>query len=295
MKHLPIGDDGDGSAGAWVRYEAGVAPGALRLRVRAPSATCTATIAAIALDECDELLRAIDGWLQAELDWRWEQDGVPGELRERPVSTLALAEADCGDDGTSRSVLPSCRLEVPWTVLRRAGAPPPPLASRLRWHETAALLTLSTMDLDDAELSAIEPGGAVVLAESMRPQWTGLLHLPDEPPEQGMPVAVGASTHASRRPSGAAPPMPALPPPALPLADPQNLCRVRSALPIPLGAALFAGWQELDDAIGNVADRPVELWLEQTAAPGPIAPTRLASGRLIPWGNGLAMLVDECE
>ena len=62
---------------------------------------------------------------------------------------------------------------------------------------------------------------------------------------------------------------------------------------MPLGAPLLAGWQALDDAIGNLADRPVELWLEPPAATGPVTPTRVAGGRLIPWGNGCAMLVDE--
>ena len=190
MKHPPMDGDDDGLAGAWLRYEGSVAEGSLRLRVRAPSAKCTATIAAIALDDCDGLLQAIDGWLQAEVEWQWENEGEAGELRGRPDPTLALAEVDPVEDGTSRSALPPCRLEVPWSVLRRAGAPPLPLAGRLGWHATPALLTLSTMDLEDAELSAIEAGGAVVLPESMQPQWAGWLHLPGEPPQHGLSVAV---------------------------------------------------------------------------------------------------------
>ena len=304
MKHPPMDSDDDGLAGAWLRYEGSVAEGSLRLRVRAPSAKCTATIAAIALDDCDGLLQAIDGWLQAEIEWQWENEGEAGELRGRPDSTLALAEVDPVEDGTPRSALPPCRLEVPWSVLRRAGAPPLPLAGRLGWRATPALLTLSTMDLEDAELSAIEAGGAVVLPESMQPQWAGWLHLPGEPPQHGLSVAVSAwaDERSARPPEGALAParrdstkyegctseISARPPPSR-----QNRCQVRATLPMPLGAPLLAGWQALDDAIGNLADRPVELWLEPPAATGPVTPTRVAGGRLIPWGNGCAMLVDE--
>ena len=330
MKHPPMDGDDDGLAGAWLRYEGSVAEGSLRLRVRAPSAKCTATIAAIALDDCDGLLQAIDGWLQAEVEWQWENEGEAGELRGRPDSTLALAEVDPVEDGTSRSALPPCRLEVPWSVLRRAGAPPLPLAGRLGWRATPALLTLSPMDLEDAELSAIEAGGAVVLPESMQPQWAGWLHLPGEPPEHGLSVAVSpwADERSARPPEGALapawrdstkcegctsirsarPPEGALAPArrdstkyegctseisARPPPSRQNRCQVRATLPMPLGAPLLAGWQALDDAIGNLADRPVELWLEPPAATGPVTPTRVAGGRLIPWGNGCAMLVDE--
>ena len=304
MKRPPMDGDDDGLAGAWLRYEGSVAEGSLRLRVLAPSGMCTATIAAIALDDCDGLLQAIDGWLQAEVEWQWENEGEAGELRGRPDSTLALAEVDPVEDGTPRSALPPCRLQVPWSVLRRAGAPPLALAGRLGWHATPALLTLSTMDLEDAELSAIEAGGAVVLPESMQPQWAGWLHLPGEPPQHGLSVAVSAwaDERSARPPEGALAParrdstkyegctseISARPPPSR-----QNRCQVRATLPMPLGAPLLAGWQALDDAIGNLADRPVELWLEPPAATGPVTPTRVAGGRLIPWGNGCAMLVDE--
>ncbi len=160
------------------------------------------------------------------------------------------------------------------------------MAKRLRWQDATAQLTLSTLLLDDTELSAIETGGAVVLPESMGAGWSCRLHVPDEAPERGVPVAVQAAGASGRGTHGTGSPSPA----PLPSGG-ASVCRVLLPIPRPLGAFFLAGWSAPPLSVDDLAKRRSELWIMPagTAAPA----RRIAAGSLIPWGQGCALLVDE--
>ena len=54
-----------------------------------------------------------------------------------------------------------------------------------------------------------------------------------------------------------------------------------------LPAGLLAGWTVGDWPV-SITAAPLELW----TAIGDAAPRRSATGKLIPWGRGWAMLID---
>ena len=280
---------------SWLCFEASVPQGALRLRVRAPAA-CNAAVAAIALDECNDLLQAIDSWLALELDWNWVHGHEPSS------ASVALAACDPSGDrpGTEPSAGPPAgpsaapsadafgrgRLEVPWLLLRAVRPPPPLLARRLQWQDMPAQLTLSPLLLDDAELSAIEPRGAVVLPESMRAGWSCRLHVPDVAPERGIAVAVETSAASAQAGSSSGSPLPA----PLPSGG-SSVCRMRLPIPRPLGTSFLAGWSVPPLSMDDLTHRRTELWL---MPPGTgTSSCRLAAGSLIPWGQGCALLVED--
>jgi hypothetical protein len=280
LPHMPPIHRGNGGVSAtWLRFHAGTAAGDVRLWVQAPLAACSGTGAAVALDECDLLLQAIDGWLAAELDWRWGDTQASDDA--------GLARARCAPSAEAgQASFDRCRLELPWTMLRSAGPPPQPLATRLRWQDTPAQLTISRLGLEDAELSDIEPGGLVVLPESMAPGWTGWLHLPEEPPWLGCAIDLAASG------------WPRLPSPAGDAQHsprtwcmPGNPCIVRLVLPAPVPSPLLTGWEGPDCRLAEFATGEAQLWLGESA--GTSALRLLAKGRLVPWGRGCAILIDE--
>src|SRR5690606_37086842 len=144
------------------------------------------------------------------------------------------------------------RLEVPWPLLRTIGLPPARLGSRLRWHDSPARLTLARLILCPAEQAAIEPGGAVVLADSMRAGWISWLHQVGEAPEQGlavrlpgpMPMPAAVSLEAADADS---------PPLAPQVCAGDQACEVRLALPGLLPPSLLAGWHDLVPFLGALA------------------------------------------
>jgi hypothetical protein len=300
-----------------MRFEAAAGSRTIRLEVRvsgeaisAAAATTSATGAAIALGDCDDLLQAIDGWLSDELDWRWITAGVEpgaepanergdergserGDKRGSGRSDEPVASADCAVGGEPAEG-GRCRLEVPWALMRMSGPPPAGLAGRLRWQDARALLSISRLSLAYAELSDLEEGGALILPESMGSDWTGWLHVLGVAPEEGLAVdlaapggprvaagAVGAAGAAGAGRTGA---------PFVP-AEGAAACEVRLASTAPLPAAVLAGWPDTDGSLAAAAGAAVELWLSSPSDSGRRTP--YATGRLIPWGTGWAMLVDE--
>lgn len=258
----------------------------IELRLAAPPSHCTAAAAAVALDDWDDLLQAIDDWLATELDWRWQAADTPCSAYLSPSDGavaaasrgVAIAEVVHVDPATPTHG----QLALPWALMRQAGAPPPPLATRLRWQDAPAHLTLAGFMLEPEELAAIEPGGAIVLAEDMH-GGRGWLHAPGEPPERGLAVAVGAlPVSPPNDDRGTAAPMPA---------PGTAACEVRLVLPPSLPASMLAGWCGLEPHLGDLTRKPAQAWLvdPQTRQ----ASCQLANGRLIPWGWGWAMLFDE--
>jgi hypothetical protein len=219
-----------------------------------------------------------------ELDWK----RAPGGERNSALCAVAACDASAGrpEGDADADAFGHCWLEVPWLLLRTVRPPPPALARRLRWQDMTAQLTLSTLFLDDMELSAIEPGGAVVLPESMGAGWVCRLHVPDEAPERGVAVAVQTAGAPARGTDGAGPPSPA----PLPSGG-ASICRVLLPIPRPLGAFFLAGWSAPPLSVDDLAKRRSELWLMPPGTRAP--PRRIAAGSLIPWGQGCALLIDE--
>lgn len=247
--------------------------GVLRLCVRGPSAAGHAAAAALALQQAAPLLDAFDDWSLLDADWRWLD--VPAEAPApgthvgadwQPVADAPLA----------------ARLELPWPLLRHL-PPPEALAGVLRWPALPATAVVARLELDGDELAALEPGGAVLLPESMRPGWLGLLRAADEPAGTGVAVALHpqsarlAPTVLER--SSAAPPLPA--DPARPIA-----CEVRLASVAAIGVERLAGWAP--GALGELGPC-ASLW--RNAGPHGAA-SLLASGHLLPWGDGWAMALE---
>ena len=288
-------------------FVAAHAAGRLRLRLPQPPAGCTAVSAAVALDDCDGLLSALDEWMETELDWQWEMGPEMGpEMRPemgpqcspRPEQPPLPPATASGVIATANAAIHG-RLEAPWQLLRKKPAPPTALAGCLQWDEAPALLTLCRLYLEPAEQAAIECGGAVVLPDSLRPDWLGWLHLPDEAPEQGLPVTLAGpvpddtgdpnarGNSRSRGNQGAA----GTPQPAPSEAGEFRLCQVRLAPYRPLPASLLAGWDDARAMLADLVDWPVELWIGPAADGG--ASRLLAQGRLLPWGHGWAMMIDQ--
>jgi len=231
-------------------------------------AAAHAAEAALLLDRCDALLDALDAWLHVALDWRW------AIAEPTTVSSCVLAHTKtAGDDAGS---LP-CRLELPWPLLRALAAPPPALAHGLHWGAVPAVLVVSRPSIDEAELRLLERGGAVLLPESMRAPWQARLRAADEIGGDGLAVEL-SGLDSPRLVKASAP--------AVAAADQRPWCEVRMTTTGPLTPAQLAGWA--DGAPLELAPR-ASLW----RCAGPTEPERyLAGGRLLPWGDGWAMLIE---
>lgn len=117
----------------------------------------SAAIAAVRLASVEELLQSLDDWLSANtgpLDWQWPQ---------RPAQTGGACVA-------LRSI--GAEVSLPWQLLRRAGPAPENLHSRMEWPLVEASLLLDRFDLDDDDVTALEPGGVVLL--SLDPEHTSV-------------------------------------------------------------------------------------------------------------------------
>jgi hypothetical protein len=261
-------------ARAW--FEAPAAFGLLRLSLA--GAPRHAADAAIALARCESLLEALDAWFGSALAWRWIDE---------PEPTPATHACACWEpDGAAADPDDSAvRLELPRDALRALPAPADALAAQLHWLPVAVVLAVSQLRLDADELALLEPGGAVVLPESIQPSWHGLLRALDEPakPGRGVPVALASPNEARRLKAGAANGTPADD-------DDSIRCEVRVAPRHPLPGDRLAGWFEGD--LGQIGPR-ASLWRCATATE-PARP--LAGGRLMPWGDGWALALETlCE
>jgi len=286
---------GEAALGTW--FEAPTAHGPLQLCLgEGDGPAAHAAAAALALQRAAALLQSIDDWLGDDApDWRWQ----PVPVTRPDPAALRLPGRDGGH-----------QLIAPWRWLRALPAPSEALAARLQWPAIEARLAIARLRLAADELQQLEPGGAVLLPASMRPGWTGLLRGSAEDADAGVPVALddparpqllqgSAATPlepASRRAGHAAGPgagRAAGPDPGLGAgagagAGAGRLCELRLHLSCTLPADCLAGWraEPLHQAV--VPDLAATLW--QLAAAR--EPERcLAHGRLLPWGDGWALLI----
>ncbi len=145
------------------------------------------------------------------------------------------------------------------------------------------MLVVSRFRLAVEELKQLEPGGAVVLPESLSPPWQGWLRAADEPAHPGLGVPVDL----------AQPSTPRLLPATAHTAEAQQAdlripCEVRLGVVHALAADRLGGWCEGEtlDQVGATA----VLWRSAGARPA-----RLGTGRLMPWGSGWALALESLD
>jgi hypothetical protein len=254
--------------GTW--FEAAWGDAGVRLCVGPGTrAAAHAAAAAILLHGVEALLSPLDDWSGAELDWRWvdapapDGQGVHASARWHGGSTAH-----------------ECVVSWPWTALRSLPPPPADLAARLEWPMVDAVLVLAELQIDRAELELLEPGGAVLVPQSLQPPWQGLLRGAEAAPQAS--VAVDLSIPWRPRLATA---------PALPgavVADPARAaCELRLDLPLGVSAQRLAGWRREGDA-GEIV-RLDEGVLRATLCQGG---RTMAGGRMMPWGDGWALAVE---
>ena len=286
--------------GTW--FESPTPQGALRLYLGEPAGSAPhAAAAALALQRAGELLFELDRWLGEDApDWRW----VPDAASAGSTASTAL--------GPSVLRLPwrdtTHQLMVPWSWVRAQPAAPAALAARWQWPATEAVLAIARLHLSAGEVQQLEPGGAVLLPASMRPGWTGRLRGLAEDADAGVPVALDdpASPRLMPAPARSLPDLAGAAVggdvrgavgggldvglavgPAVGLAA-GRLCEVRLHLPHAIPADRLAGWHEKPLADAVTPDLAATLW--QLAA-GREPACCLAHGRLLPWGDGWALLL----
>jgi hypothetical protein len=244
-------------------FEAATPFGPIRLSALDGAPARHAADAAIALDRYAPLLDALEMWFDHALDWRW----LPTQ------SALVTPHATVGyrDGGSAHS---ECEIGVPWALLRGLSAPPPAMAELLHWPAIPAVLTAAALDIPPAELAELEPGGALVLPESLRPDWQGRLRASDEPAGQGVAVSLAIPTEprvVSARSASSGEP---------------SAYEVRLDSRKAMSADQLTGWSEC--VIGEIDDG-ASLWhcgIERDAD------RCVARGRLIPWGTGWALAIE---
>jgi hypothetical protein len=243
------------------------------LMVRLERGVRHACDAAIVLHRCDELLCGLQDWTGLALEWRW----IATPSWRLSTGSHASVQWRGGD-------APHGVLEVPWALLRGLPAPAPSLAACLQWPTLHAVLAVSQPRLPLEELRLVEPGGAVVLPESLSAPWHGRLRASDEPPhaagvavELASPSAPrlvrqrGRNVAASDEGTGIA-------------------CEVQLGTGYALPADLLCGWCEGEtlDAVGSAAT----LW----RAAGVCGPAqRLGTGRLMPLGEGWVLSIESLD
>ncbi len=264
--------DASGLSGAW--FEA--AAGAHTLRLYAGGAPRHAADAAVALARCDTLLDSLDAWLGTALDWRW----IAAPASVTATATHARVHWRPAPDPAARRKEAGCRLEVPWALLRLLPAPDEALSMQLTWPEVPVVLTLGQVAIPQAELAELEPGGAVVLPGSMQPRWQGALRSIDDAGTLGAGVPVSlASPWVPRRVPVAA----AAGDAGVEALGDRVACEVRLTAPSVVPGDRLAGWYEGElGAAGGQAT----LWRCATEREPAVL---LASGELMPWGDGWAL------
>jgi hypothetical protein len=275
-------DAAPASASTW--FEAPSSFGALRLQIDGAAAAGRAAEAAVVLQRSAALLDAFDDWSGLDADWRWIE---PPELA-LSASTHVWVDWTPIEAGTDASGDPpiSARLELPWALLRRLPAPPDALQPQLHWPAVPTALVISRPKVGEADLSALEPGGAVLLPESLGRSWQGVLRALDEPAEAGVPLALPSPWTPRVLAQAAAPA--GTGEPAVPPADAGGsiACEVRLATRRALAADQLAGWHA-DEAIE--VGQHASLWHWPAAGEPAIY---LASGRLMSWADGWALALE---
>ena len=264
----PVAPPARGWAALGTWFEAPTPHGPLQLYLGEPGGPAAhAPAAALALQRASTLLDPLDDWLgEAAPDWRWQ----PETTTQRGPTMLRLPWRD------------SChQLIAPWRWLRALPPPPEVLAEGLQWPAIEAVLAIARMGLRADELQQLEPGGAVLLPASMKPGWTGRLRAAHESEYAGVAVQLDDLARPRVLP-GAAPSLEES-------SGAGRVCELRLNLRGTLPARSLTGWQAdaLQDALSP--DLAATLWQQ----PAGREPARcLAQGRLLPWGDGWALLVD---
>jgi hypothetical protein len=262
-------------AGAW--FEARTASGPVRLYASGPARH--AADAAVALARNEALLDALDAWTGLALDWRWI--AAPAAVTATASHARALWRpqnpAAAGKKGGG------CRLEIPWSMLRMLPAPEEALAACLQWAEVPVVLAIAQLAIPQEELALLEPGGAVVLPESMQSGWCGVLRALDDPgqPGAGVPVSLASPWTPRRVAVGQ----------RAEVRTETGGDRVRYEVRLTVSHALpsdrLGGWFTGD--LGEVGPG-AGLWRCATEREPAYC---LAAGALMPWGDGWALALQE--
>jgi hypothetical protein len=265
-------------AGVW--FEATTPFGPARACAFTGAPVRHAAEAALSLYRCEPLLGPLEAWSGLALDWRWLASGGP----RVSAASHGCARWQRRADGTAGSQDVMCLLSLPWPLLRSLPAPPSELAAALRWPAQRVVLSVAQFHLGEDELAQVEPGGAIVLPDTLHAPWQGRLRGATEPAQPGLgaPVALvplatprlvagDARGHQAGRERG----------------DPRVACEVRLAMPHTLPGNWLTGW--LEDALLPEPGAKASLW----CCPDPREPALcLADGRLMPWGDGWALAID---
>lgn len=258
-------------------YAAGPVAERAWLKVQPPAgqaAPRNAAEATLLLHEVEPLLAALDTWLVGspggEPDWRWCEASPPAGPQARACWTPAAERAF------------TVSLDLPWAVLRRL--PPPPPALRLQWQAADAVAVLAQPELSAQDLSALEPGGALLLQASFERRWLGRVRAAAEPAHMGVPVQWAAPGQSHPLPGAAGQAVPGSPLPAL---------EVRCCSRAPLPAEVLAGWAPLPLAPEPAWQTEASLWA--TARAEGQAERCLARGHLLPWGRGQVLSMATVE
>lgn len=259
--------------GTW--FEAATSHGPLQLYLGESDGPAPhASGAALALHRAAPVLDLLDAWLaDAAPDWRWH---------EGPTTCLSAATVRLPWRHTCHQLI------APWRWLRAQPAPPEALTARIQWPAMHAVLAIDRLRLSADELQQLEPGGAVLLPESMRPGWTGQLRATTELDERDEGAADAGLAVALDDPAQPRV-LPGEPPPIKIAAPGGRPCEVRLHLRHTLPADRLTGWRPDSLQAAIAPDLAASLW-QATAAREPAR--CLAHGRLLPWGDGWALLID---
>jgi hypothetical protein len=271
--------------GTW--FDAATPHGTLRLCAFTGQAVRHAVDAALALERCEALLGALEAWTGVPLDWR----GNPTPPRRPSGSHAAVTWEPAPDRAAEAPRELVALLSLPWSLLRAIDPPQEALAAGLRWASVPAVLAVSHFHLDPDETALLEPGGAVVLPDSMQSPWLGRLRSADEAAVAGLGALVALDTPALPRlvhgRAGADPSSHATGDASV---DERIPCEVRLALPHTLPGDRLTGWHDAQP----LADAGPRATLWRCATDDRPAQA-LAAGRLMPWGDGWALAIEARE
>lgn len=248
--------------GTW--FEAPTAFGPMRLCAGAAATPARhAADAAVLLHDCEDLLAGLDACAGQALAWRWSPTAPAGQALAAQARTHWRA--------------PPCQLFAPWAWWRSLPAPAEPWRRQLQWPEVPVVLGIARLRLSDADLTQLEPGGAVMLPASQQPGWRGLLRCADESMLGGVPVDLASPLSPALAADGR------FAEGLVAFGDAGVPCEVRLTVPPAMSGERLAGWS----AAGlGPAGPAASLW-RCAGEHGPAR--RLAEGTLMPWGDGWAL------
>lgn len=271
----------------WFVAETGTGPLGLGLPCGAAPPPHAAA-AALLLADAEAVLAALDVAHGEPLAWSWVARAhapAPG-----PYAGLMLrSHTD-----------PATCVQLPWTWWRarqgRAQASTD-WVEVFAWPEVPATLRAGRLRLSAQELDDLEPGGAVLWPAAAAPGWRGTL-VPAACQEALVEVWLagppGASPLSPRLAGPCEPPLPA-DGEDVPVPEPHDvegtgrLCELRFDLERPLSPRFLAGAGEAGGASPGPTRSLVHLW---QCAESRQPECWLASGHLLPWGDGWALVIE---